>query len=154
MNHDYQDIRSRIAEPPAWFDSNGTPRYGEFKPEACPCIYADEVALVEIACQLCGEVFHVEMHHSLTERGPKLADHVRGAGIHYGDPPAHGCTGDTMNCLDLRVVQFWHHRDGSVMNEMVRAHELELDLPDAEDPEPDCECVRTASRLPAAWKMS
>jgi hypothetical protein len=27
--------------------------------------------------------------------------------FHYGDPPAHGCVGDTMNCYDLRIVEFW-----------------------------------------------
>ena len=137
MHHDFEDIRSRIAEPPTWFDSNGTPRYGEFVPGACPNIYADEVALVEIACQSCGECFMVEMHHDLTQ--PHVASlRSRLASdadiwIHYGDPPAHGCTGDTMNCLDLRVVQYWHHQDGSVILEWDRVAELEIALPDAKE---------------------
>jgi hypothetical protein len=136
MHHTFDDIRSRIAEPPTWFDSNGTPRYGEFTPGACPNIYADEVALVEIGCQSCGECFMVEMHHPLMEPEWTLKEHIlnsEGALVHYGDPPAHGCVGDTMNCLDLRVVQYWHHKDDSVMLEWERVAELEIALPDASE---------------------
>jgi len=28
--------------------------------------------------------------------------------LHYGDPPRHGCVGDTMNCDDLEVLEVWH----------------------------------------------
>jgi hypothetical protein len=38
-----------------------------------------------------------------------------------------------MNCLDLRVVQYWHHKDGSVMMEWERVAALELALPDASE---------------------
>jgi hypothetical protein len=135
MHHTFDDIRSRIAEPPAWFDSNGTPRYGEFTPGACPNIYADEVALVEIGCQACAEKFLVETHHSIMDFGTgwQLAARIRDECVHYGDPPAHGCVGDTMNCLDLRVVQYWHHQDGSVMLDWERVAELEIALPDAKE---------------------
>jgi hypothetical protein len=132
MHHDFEDIRSRISEPPSWFDSNGTPRYGEFDPGACPCIYADEVALVEIACQACDQKFMVEIHRSITEHGFgwTLASKVRS--LHYGDPPAHDCTGDTMNCLDLRVVEFWRRKHDPML-EWERVAELEVALEDAQE---------------------
>jgi hypothetical protein len=38
-----------------------------------------------------------------------------------------------MNCLDLRVVQYWHHKDDSVMLEWERVAELEIALPDASE---------------------
>jgi hypothetical protein len=46
--------------------------------------------------------------------------------IHYGDPPNSGCcpAGATMNCIDLRVLQFWA-RAGSTW---VRSPELEIEL--------------------------
>jgi hypothetical protein len=27
--------------------------------------------------------------------------------LHYGDPPNHGCVGDTMNCEDISIKEFW-----------------------------------------------
>lgn len=120
----YPDIRKRITEEPKWYDSNGVPRYDKFHPDLCPNIYADEVILLEIACQNCGKRFFVEMNwygfsFSLGgKRIPSFKERLirwkrKGkksdgwAPIHYGDPPAHGCTGDTMNCYDLRIVRFW-----------------------------------------------
>ena len=103
MHKGYDDILSKIAEPPTWHDQNGTPRYGEFRSDACPSIYSSHVALVRIACQHCGREFDVELHTAIfdsrMDRPPKR--------WHYGDPPAHGCTGDTMNCVDLSVLQYW-----------------------------------------------
>jgi hypothetical protein len=34
MLQHYEDILSRIAEPPRWFDEQGVPRYCEFAPES------------------------------------------------------------------------------------------------------------------------
>jgi hypothetical protein len=103
MKDRYIDIRGRINEEPAWYDENGAPRYGEFTPDNCPNIYSGMVILVRIACQDCGEEFNVEMHAGgWSNRGefpPKK--------WHYGDPPAHGCVGDTMNCIDVEVLQVW-----------------------------------------------
>lgn len=131
MNAKFEDIRSRINEEPTWHDSNGTPRYGKFHPDLCPNIYADEVVLVEIACQECGKKFMVEMHYERTHAGVQA--HLFGKDKefqameylapfsenlkrypdfvpHYGDPPCHGdgChAGDTMNCDDIRIVELW-----------------------------------------------
>jgi len=102
MNHGFHDILSRIDERPSWYDSNGTPRYGEFTPQMAPNIYTTQVVLLRIACQACGEEFAVEMHS--TYFSP--IDHP--AKLHYGDPPRHNCVGDTMNCDDLEVLQVWH----------------------------------------------
>ena len=124
MNADYKDITSRIKEKPKWWDENGTPRYDPFSPELCPDIYAEEVELLEIACQSCGERFLVEMHHSkldaypinknkpkesFTERLEKNPDYIP----HYGDPPRHTDeseyqhSGNVMNCIDIQIVQLW-----------------------------------------------
>ena len=104
MHLSYQDIRSRIPEPPTWFDSNGVPRYGEFEPHLAT-IYGREVALLEIACQGCEARFMV----ALVGGTPTLAEEISTGEVHYGDPPSTGCcpAGDTMNCVDLRVVEYW-----------------------------------------------
>ena len=103
MHENYKDILSRISELPLWFDSNGVPRYDKFDPSMCPNIYSNHVGLFLIACQYCGQKFHVEMHSDIwgerTNSPPSK--------WHYGDPPIHGCTGDTMNCDDLAVIEFW-----------------------------------------------
>ena len=103
MHHDYRSIRTRIAGEPKWFDANGVPRYEVFRPQDCPNIYARQVVLLSIACQACGQQFDVEMH------GHWFAPIESPRELHYGDPPAHGCVGDTMNCEDLEVLQVWHH---------------------------------------------
>lgn len=107
VNHRFDDITSRIAEPPSWWDSNGTPRYGEFEPRQCPNIYSHAVGMFLIACQACGERFTVEMHADIFDHRLKTPP----AKWHYGDPPNHGCVGDTMNCEDIAVLEFWT-RDG------------------------------------------
>jgi len=107
MHASYFDILSRIDSQPTWYDENGTPRYGPFKPEMCPNMYANEVVLLRIACQYCHMSFDVEMHSDPFSwvRHPKH--------LHYGDPPVHGCEGggDTMNCDDIAVLEVWH-REG------------------------------------------
>ena len=102
VNHSFRDIISRIAEDPSWWDSNGTPRYGKFSPDQCPDIYSDTVVLLRIACQDCGCEFDVEMHASL------WCGSFNPQKLHYGDPPSHGCIGDTMNCDDIAVLEVWH----------------------------------------------
>lgn len=131
MNHHYTDIVSRIAEPPAWWDENATPRWGDFEPRACSNIYARNVCLLLIECQNCGREFKVCMSDSdhgfrwlpvpgASEEnvGPtpceftvdrKLADLIRADEIHYGDPPNTDCchAGATMNSVPKRVLEFW-----------------------------------------------
>lgn len=103
MRENYNDILSRIDEPPAWYDQNGAPRYGPFTPDACPNIYSDVVVLMKIACQSCGDLFDVEMNAPLFSRLKEIPP----SKWHYGDPPIHDCIGDTMNCDDLEVLQVW-----------------------------------------------
>jgi hypothetical protein len=104
MHENYKDITSRIAESPKWYDQNGAPRYDDFTPFMCPNIYSDKVVLMRIKCQECDQEFLVEMHAGLwddrSDKDPRK--------WHYGDPPAH-CegAGDSMNCIDLEVVECW-----------------------------------------------
>lgn len=117
MKESYDDIISRIKEKPLWYDSNGVPRYDNFNPGMCPNIYADEVILLRISCQNCEEEFVVELHADLfgrTSYRRQFEDWFRHnrrgpIPIHYGDPPRHDDpAGNTMNCNDLEVVEFWH----------------------------------------------
>jgi hypothetical protein len=141
MLNSYQDIRKRIPDPPLWFDENGTPRYDEFHPSQLPNIYAKEAVLYEIGCQSCDKRFLVATcEHRLamakfmdlyglatTETWISSSLRNDGGSLHYGDPPAHDCVGDTMNCLDFKVVQFWR-RDPRTLSDWVnwvRVPELE-----------------------------
>lgn len=136
---------------PQWFDENGVPRFWPHDPKLCPCIYAHEVVLLEISCQACGQRFKVQMstsstdmlrHHMMfkdTTDHPyrNLAAQVKDGSIHYGDPPRHddnqNCgAGATMNCNDLRVLEFWKN-DESTDHEFKRVPELEVKLPDADE---------------------
>ena len=103
MHANYEDIVSRIVEKPTWWDNNGTPRYGVFHPNLSPDIYTNHVGLFRISCQSCGMRFNVEMHDGIW--GDRMR--FRPAKWHYGDPPIHGCVGDTMNCEDLAIMEFW-----------------------------------------------
>lgn len=115
MNHHYSDIRSKIIEPPTWFDEQAVPRYCPFAPGESSDIYADEVALVEIACQSCDTRFMAAFSHGSTSwsrgelkaHGQWTPDDVRK--FHYGDPPNVACcmSGPTMNSVPLRCVEFW-----------------------------------------------
>lgn len=170
MHQSYPDLLERISDPPKWWDEHGVPRYQEHHPNLCPDIYADEVALLVIACQCCGQEFRVQMSWAAMdsamqmarsgshgyvramlerawtaidgeiarrqEQGDKralpevfpevaadrtrftelhglrpdnLAEQITRGKVHYGDPPSTGCcpAGDTMNCWDLRVVEYW-----------------------------------------------
>jgi hypothetical protein len=142
----YQDILSRIKEHPKWYDENGVPRYDDFKPDLAPDIYCDEVILLEISCQDCGRRFFVEMHWThldlmLFRRSipnPSFSEDIRKwmkeqdkkkiwPPVHFGDPPSHGCVGDTENCFDLRIVQFWEKGKGGKWG-WVRKPEFEIEL--------------------------
>lgn len=110
----FDDITSRITEKPSWYDSNGVPRYGKFNPEMCG-VYAKYIAYMEIACQSCDKRFEVASEVDMmsvrepvrpTLAGKSSAWHCIGS-FHYGDPPAHGCIGDTMNSIPIRVIEFW-----------------------------------------------
>lgn len=105
MLNDYSDIRSRIEEEPKWWDEYGVPRYCDFSHERVADIYANDCALVEIACQACQRRFLVAFSWSKSSKPLTVEDIKR---LHYGDPPNACCgIGATMNCEDLRVVEFW-----------------------------------------------
>lgn len=141
MHHHYNDIRSRIAEEPLWFDERAVPRYEPFKPSDCACIYAQKVALVLISCQSCEREFKVcfSWDQMAGIRGvPDLWEQVKDGSLHYGDPPNINCcpAGPTMNCNDLQVLEAWAH-EGKPW-ERRRFPEYEILLPDHEDyKEPD-----------------
>lgn len=110
MLESYDDIRSRIKEPPKWFDCHGVPRYDKFHPSLSPNVYADEVLLYEIECQSCGRLYLVEENWLRIQscRVDSLSARVKAKRIHYGDPPCFECgPGSTMNCIDRKTVQFW-----------------------------------------------
>ncbi len=117
MKPSYKDILALTNAEPLWYDANGVPRFQPFSTELLSSVYARECCLLEIACQNCGQRFHVEMVQSTgaAALGQSLAQAASesmgsepfGSTLHYGDPPHHGCTGDTMNCQDLRILEFW-----------------------------------------------
>jgi len=146
MKASYLDIKSKIKEEPLWYDENGTPRYEKFSPELSPNIYAEKVVLLEIACQDCKQRFLVEMNWSpmnmiLDRHSESFSSNMRQyfksrresnySPIHYGDPPIHGCVGDTMNCYDLRIVEF-HKKDNLEFRRM-KEYEIELEKIGGED---------------------
>jgi hypothetical protein len=59
MHEAYRDIRSRVVDPPIWFDEHAVPRFVKFHPRYCSNIYADEAALVLVTCQCCGKEYRV-----------------------------------------------------------------------------------------------
>lgn len=126
----FNDILDRIPETPKWWDSHGVPRYENFHPKFISNIYADEVVLLRIACQSCAREFDVEVMWDKFSHNwsglPKTPFSQNISFIHYGDPPNVGCcpAGPTMNCIDLRVLQFWARENFK----WVRKPELEIEL--------------------------
>jgi hypothetical protein len=118
----YDDITSRIAMRPVWYDENRVPRYSTFSPEDCANIFASECALIEIVCQECLRTFFVcetkrHLNQSLADRLRENIENMTGV---CGEPPRHGVrdvkeitsrfhclAGDTMSSLALRVVEYW-----------------------------------------------
>lgn len=121
MNNYYKDITSKIAEEPQWFDEHAVPRYCRFSPRKIADIYANECALVLIACQSCGTEFRVAfsqdtmdvvkwtMMFGKDKTMPTIADQIRDKTLHYGDPPNMECcpAGPTMSSEPHKVLQYW-----------------------------------------------
>lgn len=137
MYPDYKDIRSRISDPPTWFDTNGVPRYGPYKP-CSENIYADESALFEIACQGCDRRALIGMDISLLSwvNGQFMRDVYQRpsatdpGSLGFGDFPRmlgpdgdDCCSGVTMTTGVTRIVEFWTR---SHMHEWTRHPELEF----------------------------
>jgi hypothetical protein len=109
MHGHYKDILDRIDEPPAWFDDDGVPRFGDFSPRHLGNIYAAEAALAEVSCQGCGRMFKVALTDSFTSKGLGLSDEIRLGRVHYGDPPNVNCcgAGSSMNSVMHRILEYW-----------------------------------------------
>ena len=140
MNRHYEDILKLSKKPPIWFDEHAVPRFCKFHPTQVANIYARACALVLIACQSCGARFKVafswsgydsatpEMERLLhSYKPPKTLDEVRA--IHYGDPPNTECcgSGPSMNCVDLRVLQWWTRFDNSGRWQRQKRFEIPLE---------------------------
>jgi len=135
MWQDYTDIRSKIPEEPQWWDEHAVPRYCLFAPDEVADIYADEAALVQIACQGCGTKFHVAFSCSMIDRAASmanggaslsLAQMIGNKTLHYGDPPNVQCcaAGPTMNSEPRRVLEYWR----KVQFDWQRDNGLEVDI--------------------------
>lgn len=116
MLPDYQDIKDAAGnKTPVWYDGNGVPRYAPFHPHMLG-VYDQFALLMEIQCQSCNRKFLVgrgwQRHEVRFANGHTevithtLRDLAETWG--YGDPPRHGCIGDTMGCIPQRIVQAWH----------------------------------------------
>jgi hypothetical protein len=139
----YDDIMSRIAEPPVWFDEHAVPRYCEFAPNKLANICAGETALVEIACQCCRRVFRVAFS-KLNWPNDSIAEAIQAKNLHYGDPPNVCCMpGAAMNSVPHRVIEYWRRhdpkyvqregalafiKDSAAYHEWVRDPSLEIDI--------------------------
>jgi len=99
MKIGYRDIKDKLGEP-KWYDEHGVPRYCKFAPGECG-VYIDQAVLLEISCQNCCEFFEVAVTRD-TRGGENEPLY-----FNYGDPPNHGCVGDTMSSETHRVLQFW-----------------------------------------------
>lgn len=112
MLRDYRDIRQRLGDP-LWWDDNGVPRYDAFAPGLCG-VYDRYIAFNLVGCQGCDRQFKITaVITSIDMARDKVTlptEHSVGS-FHYGDPPAHGCVGDTMNSVPLRVLEFWQKAD-------------------------------------------
>ena len=141
MHTDYTDIRSKIKKEPLWFDEDAVPRYDKFTPKLIADIYADECALVLIACQNCHHEFKVsfatspmdmvrfKMMYGKKKTPPTLRGLIVSRSIHYGDPPNIRCCapGPSMNCDDIRVLEYWV-RDFKKIITWKRVPKLEIEL--------------------------
>ena len=127
MHHHYDDIIKAVGVAPTWWQEEGVPRFCEFTPDVSSNIYADEVALVEIACQSCDTRFNVAFNTSAASRvqqalignsnienvdfdALRLSSLIASGDLFYGDPPNTGCcaAGPTMTSETIRVIEYWH----------------------------------------------
>jgi len=156
---------------PFWWDINGTPRYAPFNPEMlgvyddkaalfeASCQDCAQRFLVGDGWDRMGLFMRVYDHKNwevarLVRGGeytkarelsmkkleiPTLEEIITNFG--YGDPPTHGCVGDTMGCWVLRCVEAWEYiqdeNPKTFRRVWVRRLELEIDLPDKEQADMD-----------------
>lgn len=130
MLPDYEDIKALTQQPPHWYDDHGVPRYAPFDPSMLG-VYDHIAVLAKIGCQGCDQQFHVgvgQPRYTIWQPTPEPNTLAKLAGrFHYGDPPRHGgCVGETMNCLDFRILEAWEQDV-----DWVRQPAFEVELEDA-----------------------
>jgi len=110
MNVCYEDLLSRIVDPPEWWDENAVPRWCPFSPERIANLYARQVCLLLIRCQNCHTPFNVAMSWHPLHPGPmEPLSEFAPDGLFWGDPPNVDCcfSGPTQMSETLRVLEFW-----------------------------------------------
>ena len=113
MKQSYEDITRRISEPPKWYDEHGAPRYNAFRPHDLANPYAYEAACLRGRCQVCHTRFVVAASRDRGQTylfgGFQVGD---GWSFGYGDPPYHGCNGDSMLMIVMEVKEYWRYEGG------------------------------------------
>lgn len=127
MYRPYHDLREKLGEP-LWHDDQGVPRYAAFQPSACG-VYDQYVALLDVACQACGQSFLVSDSTSDEAHPPKFPTREDAGDFGYGDAPWHDegrCAGITMNTVTRRVVEFWTKDGGPYKSDWRRRPQYEF----------------------------
>lgn len=133
MKNYYGDILDLMPISPAWWDENSVPRFCDFSPQYTANIYASEVVLFEVKCQICGASFNVvlsgrkELICDKVEYWP-LAGKIITKMLHYGDPPNSDCclSGPTMNSEPHRVLEYWRRDNKSLQWKRMSEHEVDI----------------------------
>ena len=111
----YDDVKLLFGKP-RWYDEHGVPRYCDFHPDKCG-VYNVYVALCLIGCQSCKKTFLVAVERdsekSMWGHPIELPTPTSVRSFHYGDPPHHGCVGDSMNCETRAIKEFWEIPSGA-----------------------------------------
>ncbi len=133
MKQNFEWLLKNVGEP-KWWEETGHPRYCDFAPDKIYDIYADQVVLLLIACQVCGERSKGAVSWAaLSGQRWRLSELIKlkSLRIGYGDPPNVGCcpAGATMGSETIRVIEFWEKNEDF---EWVRLPELEVDLRDVD----------------------
>lgn len=149
MHQYYSDLLDLTDRKPVWWQEGGVPRFAEFHPDNAPDIYADEVALVEIACQACRTRFNVCMTSSPSRRvmasliadrsseqiaeaseGLRISSQIKAGRLNWGDPPNITCcaAGPSMSADMVKVLEFHHRRhleyvEGTVITNLAAYNE-------------------------------
>ena len=104
MKQEYSDITKKLGKP-VWWDEAGCPRYEPFQPCMANDFYAEEVALLRIACQNCQTEYLVSVSSGIKD---SRAFRERPLPLAYGDPPRSCCgAGATMTSETLEIVELW-----------------------------------------------
>jgi hypothetical protein len=114
MKAEFKDILALTDRKPIWYDEKGVPRYSEFSPNDVNDPYANEVALLRIECQDCGQQFLAAIVYDRVDQnqGPKHRL-VGNTAVSYGDPPWHNypsdceCTGNMMTSFTKEILEVW-----------------------------------------------